>query len=328
MKRINNLYDKIISLENLKQADIIARKGKKSFGINLHDKNKDANILKLHNDLKNNNYKTSKYDIFKIYEPKERFIYRLPYFPDRIMHHAIMLVLEPIWVQLFTADTYSCIKGRGIHSCANKLKENLKNDVKGTKYCLKIDVKKFYPSINHDILKQILAKKIKDQRLISLLSEIIDSAEGVPIGNYLSQYFANVYLAYFDHWIKETKKINYYYRYADDMVFLSNSKEELQKLFIEIQQYMAENLKLEIKANYQVFPVKDRGIDFVGYRFWHTHTLLRKSIKKAFARAVFKNKSDQSLNAYKGWSKHCNSINLINKFNNEIKQNASATTKS
>lgn len=326
MKRINNLYDKIISLDNLIQADIIARKGKKSFGINLHDKNREINILKLHQDLKDDNYKTSKYEIFKIYEPKERFIYRLPYFPDRIMHHAIMLVLEPIWVQLFTADTYSCIKGRGIHSCANKLKENLKNDVEGTKYCLKIDVRKFYPSINHDILKQILAKKIKDQRLISLLSEIIDSADGVPIGNYLSQYFANVYLAYFDHWVKEVKKINYYYRYADDMVFLSNSKENLQKLFIEIQQYMADNLKLEIKANYQVFPVKERGIDFVGYRFWHTHTLLRKSIKQAFARAISKNKSLQSLNSYNGWAKHCNSINLINKFNNEIKQNAIATS--
>lgn len=326
MKRINNLYDKIISLDNLIQADIIARKGKKSFGINLHDKNRERNILQLHQDLKDDNYQTSKYEIFKIYEPKERFIYRLPYFPDRIMHHAIMLILEPIWVSLFTADTYSCIKGRGIHSCANKLKADLKKNVEATQYCLKIDVRKFYPSIDHDILKQILAKKIKDQRLISLLSEIIDSADGVPIGNYLSQYFANVYLAYFDHWIKETKKINYYYRYADDMVFLSNSKEDLQKLFIEIHQYMAENLKLEIKSNYQVFPVKDRGIDFVGYRFWHTHTLLRKSIKQAFARAVAKNKSLQSLNSYNGWAKHCNSINLINKFNYEIKQNTVAAS--
>jgi hypothetical protein len=88
---------------------------------------------------------------------------------------------------------------------------------------------------------------------------------------------------------------------------------------------MTDNLKLEIKSNYQVFPVKERGIDFVGYRFWHTHTLLRKSIKQAFARAIAKKKSLQSLNSYNGWAKHCNSINLINKFNNEIKQNTNAT---
>ena len=315
MKRIGSLYERICSLENLKQADINARKGKqKSYGVILHDKNRDENIINLHKSLINKEFKTSKYFIFKIHDPKERDIYQLPYYPDRILHHAIMTVLEPIWINIFTADTYACIKGRGIHAVVRKLKRDLK-DCRGTEYCLKLDIRKFYPSIDHNILKQIIRRKIKDVDLLNLLDSIIDSAPGVPIGNYLSQYFANLYLAYFDHWIKEKKRVNYYYRYADDIVILSSSKEELHRIFNDIAEYLKVRLKLEVKQNYQVFPVAVRGLDFVGYRFYHTHILLRKSIKKAFARAVAK-KGSYSIHiqsSYYGWAKHCNSINLLRK---------------
>lgn len=315
MKRINNLYEKVISLENLRLADQRARKGKRNtYGVRLHDKNREANILKLHKWLKEKTFRTSPYEIFKIYEPKEREIYRLPYFPDRIMHHAVMNIMEPIWMSIFTADTYSCIKGRGIHSCAAKLKEQLREDVAGTRYCLKLDIKKFYPTIDHKILLEILGRKIKDKDLMWLMSEVISSASGVPIGNYLSQYFANIYLAYFDHWIKEEKGVKYYYRYADDMVALSDSKEHLHGLFQDIKAYMNNNLKLEIKGNYQVFPVKDRGIDFVGYRFWHTHTLLRNKIKKSLVKAAAKGK-DKSIVSLHGWAMHCDSKHLIKKLN-------------
>ncbi|MDR1338620.1 MAG: RNA-directed DNA polymerase, partial [Prevotellaceae bacterium] len=177
------------------------------------------NLLKLHETLKAGSFRTSKYTTFTIYEPKEREIFRLPYYPDRIVHHAVMNILEPVWLSIFTADTYSCIKYRGIHATAGKVKKALK-DVEGTAYCLKLDIRKFYPSIDHDILKQIIRRKIKDIRLLALLDEIIDSADGVPIGNYLSQYFANLYLAYFDHYIKETEQVKYYFRYADDIVIL------------------------------------------------------------------------------------------------------------
>lgn len=314
MKRIGNLYKKIYSLDNLRLADERARRGKRrSYGVRFHDCNREANILKLHQQLKNKTFKTSPYEIFKIFEPKEREIYRLPYFPDRIMHHAVMNVLEPVWMSIFTADTYSCIKGRGIHTCAAKLKKHLQEDVTGTRYCLKLDIRKFYPTIDHQILKDILARKIKDKEVMWLLGEVIDSAAGVPIGNYLSQYFANIYLAYFDHWIKEDRKVKYYYRYADDMVILASTKEELHHIFSSIKFYMEENLKLQIKGNYQIFPVENRGIDFVGYRFWHTHTLLRKRIKKNFAKAIANNKGLKSIASYMGWAKHCNSKHLIKK---------------
>lgn len=338
MKRIGNIFDEVISLENLRLADEKARKGKlKSYGVRVHDKNREANLVALHESLKNGTFKTSKYHIFTIYEPKERLIYRLPYYPDRILHHAIMNVLEPIWVSVFTKDTYSCIKNRGIHNCAKNVKRALKQDPDGTRYCLKIDVRKFYPSIDHETLKAVVRRKIKDGRLLALLDEIIDSTDGVPIGNYLSQYFANLFLAYFDHWLKEEKRVKYYWRYADDIVILAPNKEFLHNLLHEIRAYLRDNLKLAVKRNYQVFPVDSRGIDFLGYVFYHTHTQLRKSIKQKLCRRVAKlnkRKTPPTKEAYKqqicswwGWCKYCDSINLMNKlsktFPYEIKFNRS-----
>ena len=352
MKRIGNLYEKVISLDNLRLADEKARKGKlHTYGVMLHDKHREENILALHESLKKMEYKTSKYHVFTIFEPKERQIFQLPYYPDRILHHAVMNVLEPIWTSTFTKDTYSCIKNRGIHACAKSLKKALKRDPEGTKYCLKIDVRKFYPSINHEKLKSVVRRKIKDGCLLALLDEIIDSnintdvpitnyvtdpatgklvatsLNGVPIGNYLSQYFANLFLSYFDHWLKEKKKVRYYWRYADDIVILAPTKEELHALLHEIRAYFG-TLQLKVKRNYQVFPVDSRGIDYLGYVFFHTHTLLRKSIKQKLCRRVAKlnkRKKQPKKGAYKqqicswwGWCKYCDSINLINKLSKTI----------
>lgn len=317
MKRLNHLYEKICSIDNLRLADAIARTGKSlQYGVRIHDRHREANISSLHEMLSGKTYRTSAYTMFKIYEPKEREIFRLPYYPDRITHHAVMNILEPVFISLFTADTYSCIKGRGIHAAAKAVKRAL-IDIPGTKYCLKLDIKKFYPSIDHDVLKILLRRKFKDSDLLWLLDEIIDSANGVPIGNYLSQYFANFYLTYFDHWIKETKGVKYYFRYADDLVILSESKSYLHQLFAEIKSYLQENLKLTVKQNYQVFPVEARSIDFVGYRFYHTHTLLRKSIKKNFAMMIANRKNDASIASYRGWAKHCNSKHLLKKLLHE-----------
>lgn len=317
MKRIDNIYETICSRENLRLADEKARKGKANqYGIVIHDRTREQNIEALHQMLLNKTYATSPYSTFKVYEPKEREVFRLPYFPDRITHHAIMNILEPIFVSVFTANTYSCIKGKGIHAAAADVREALK-DYPGTQYCLKLDIKKFYPNIDHDILKQLLRRKFKDENLLWLLSEIIDSAPGVPIGNYLSQYFANFYLSYFDHWIKETKRVRHYFRYADDLVILSDSKQYLHSLLADIREYFTVKLKLIIKSNYQVFPVHARGIDFVGYKFYHTHTLLRKGIKKRFAQMIAKRKNTASIASYFGWAIHCNSGNLLKKLLNE-----------
>lgn len=313
MKRFGNLFEKIISIENLQLADQLASKGKsKQPGVIMHNKNREENICKLQQILKTKTYTTSPYSKFFIYEPKEREISRLPYYPDRIVHHAIMNIMEKIFMSVFTRDTYSCIKGRGIKAAADGVKKALR-DEPGTKYCLKLDIKKFYPNIDHDILKQLLRKKIKDPDLLWLLDEIIDSSPGLPIGNYLSQFFANFYLTYLDYFIKHVCRISNYFRYLDDMVIFASNKPQLHKILFEIKQYLLLNLKLEVKGNYQVFPVDDRGVDFVGYRFYHGYTLLRKSIKQNFARMIKRRRNDASIAAYNGWAAHCNSKKLLKK---------------
>lgn len=326
MKRINNLYQEIISIENLNKADINARKGKlKTYGVKLHDKHREENILKLHQQLKNKEYKTSQYEVFKIYEPKERIIYRLPYYPDRIVHHAIMNVLESIWVKTFTNNTFSCIKERGIEGCSRYVEKVIKKYKGKSLYCLKIDIVKYYPSIDHEILKKIIRKKIKDKNLLYLLDEIIDSAPGVPIGNYLSQYFANLYLCYFMHYVNETLKLDCA-EYADDIVFFSSSKNELRNKFVDIKKYIESKLKLKIKKNYQIFPIaynvydkRGRALNYVGYKFYRNQKLIRNRIKKNFCKKVHKiNKYNITLKQYKqlispwlGWVKHSNSKHLL-----------------
>jgi RNA-directed DNA polymerase len=330
MKRINNLYKQLCSLENLTLADKNARRGKSfQYGVRIFDKKKDENLLSLQKALTDKTFKTSKYHVFTLFDTgKVREIYRLPYFPDRIVHHAIMQILEPIWLSIFTHDTYSCITGRGIHKAVYKLKSDLKNESE-TKYCLKLDIKKYYPSVDHAVLKQIIRKKIKDSDLLYLLDEVIDSAPGLPIGNYLSQYLANLYLAYLDHYCKEVLQVKYYYRYADDIVILHSDKQHLHNLLEKIDDYVSKNLNLTVKGNYQVFPVDVRGIDFLGYVFRHSHILMRKSIKKRFAAKVKKyannaEKLKLCTASYRGWSNHCNSRNLIKKLDHEIKLKQSA----
>lgn len=317
MKRISGLYEQIYSIQNLELADRKAQKGKsKQRGVKKHNETPDYNLWKLQNSLIDKTYKTSSYTKFKVFEPKERDVFKLPYFPDRILHHAIMNILEPIWVGCFTKDTYSCIKGKGIHAASFSVRESLR-DYDGTTYCLKLDIKKFYPSVNHCVLKLIIRRKIKDPYLLELLDEIIGSSPGIPIGNLMSQYFANLYMTYFDHWIKENRKVKYYFRYCDDLVILSNNKPYLHQLLSEIREYLSVNLKLTIKSNYQIFPVESRGIDFVGYVVRHSHTRLRKSIKKNCIKRMSLKPNLKSFASYYGWIKFCNGRHLLKKIINE-----------
>lgn len=312
-----DLIEVIAHRKNLILADKTARKGKHYRAIAKHDLKLEEHYNNITNMLLNNTYKTSKYKLSKIYEPKERIIYKLPYYPDRITHHAIMRLLKHIWNRQFISTTYACIDKRGIHSCAKKVKQILQEYPNDTKYCLKIDIKKFYPSINNEILKRIIRIKLADKRLLNNLDEIIDSVKGVPIGNYLSQYFANLYLTYFDRWCKQY--CHFYIRYADDIVILHNDKTFLHNLLIAIKIYLKHELDLELKPNYQIFPVESRGIDFVGYVFRHNYVLLRKSIKVKINKLLNnRNKLNNKkfvnkLMSYYGMLKFCNSKHYLQK---------------
>lgn len=310
-------------MENLRLADERARQGKKrTRGVRLFDQDRDGNLRRLHDLLLSGDYHTSRYTFFKISDPKERTIARLPYYPDRIVHHAIVAVLEPIFTALYTADTYACVKGRGGHLARKRIMRAMRRDTEGTKYCLKMDIRHYYPSIDHDILKGIIRRKIKDQRALRLMDEIIDSAPGLPIGNYLSQTLANVYLAYFDHYMKEVLGVQYYFRYVDDIVILSGDKSLLHGYRVAAGQRLAA-LGLELKDNYQVFPVEARGLDFLGYIFRHNYIRLRKRIKhNLFLRlAVLRSrgynikKFRSAVGSYCGWLKYTNSKNLTKTLN-------------
>jgi RNA-directed DNA polymerase len=312
MKRFDNLYSVVSSIENIEAAYFIAQEGKsKQKGVIKFNQDVAGNLHLIKHQIETKTYSTSPYNTFSIRDPKVRVISSLPFY-YRVVHHAVMLPTEKIFVSTFTADTYSSIKGRGTHHAARKLHRALK-DVPGTQYCLKLDIRQFYPSVNNGILKQMLRRKFKDNDLLWLFDEIIDSAAGLPIGNYPSQYLANFYLSYFDHWLKEVKGVKYYFRYCDDMVILSHDKTFLHQLLADIRTYLGVNLRLEIKSNYQVFPVAARGIDFVGYVFFHSHTLIRKSTKQNYCRMMLRNWNSQSEAGFKGWLKHCNSINLQRK---------------
>jgi RNA-directed DNA polymerase len=292
MKRYGNIFDSIISIENLREAHRNASRGKKSYRqVRKINKKTDFYLYKIQNMLKNGTYRVSKYRLKIINDKgKQRELYKLPYYPDRIIQWAIMLQIENILVKTFCYHTCASIAGRGINR-AVKLSKKYTAKSNDCRYCLKFDIKKFYPSIDQTILKNMLRKKFKDKRLLSLLDLIIDSfpqEKGIPIGSYLSQYLANFYLTYFDHWLKETMLCKYVVRYMDDICVYSDNKADLHYILKQSQEYLAEKLNLIMKENYQIFPTRIRGVDFVGYRFFGTFTLLRKRIALRYKRKVIK----------------------------------------
>lgn len=285
-KKLKNIYWLLYTNENLTLSQYTAQKGKSDHSdIKRFNENILENLDALWEMLRYETYEPGEYRIKKIYDPKERDIMIAPFFPDRIIHHCLVNVLGPHWNHIFIANTYSCIKGRGTHKCRRDVGEALKRDKHGTRYCLKIDIRKFYDNIDHAALKRIFRYTIADEQLLRLLDKIVDSngkEKGLPIGNYTSQYFANLYLAYFDHWMKEAMGVKYYFRYMDDIAVLDGDKDRLHYLLDMMGLYLATELKVEIKPNWQIFPVDDRGIDFVGYKQDHFGVLLRKSILNKF----------------------------------------------
>ena len=302
VKRIGHIHEDICTVKNIALADNQARVGKtgsRKF-IEEHDENRKQEDLFLLASLINGTYKTSNYKNDIIYEPKKRIISKLPYYPDRIAHHAIMNILKPIWVSRMVSFTYANIQGRGIHACKKAVEKTLRKtkDSNETQYYLKLDIRKFYPNISHDILKSIINHKIKDKKVLDILYEIIDSftyegedkytkdVSGLPLGNYPSGYECNLYLTSLDRWIKEELKIKYVFRYADDILIFHPSKDYLHKVLICIKLYVKEVLHLEVKPNYCIAPVDKRPIDFIGYVFTHRYTKVRKRIKLRFKKVI------------------------------------------
>ena len=251
---------------------------------------------------------------------KARTIHKPRYYPDQIIHWALMLQLQPMILKGMYKYNCGSIPGRGTSLGQKALRKWLDNDYKNTKYCLKMDISKFYPSINNHLLKDAFRRKIKDKDCLWLIDTIIDSSQGLPIGNYTSQWFSNFFLQGLDHYIKEKLGVKYYIRYVDDLVLLGRNKKKLHTARREIAEYLTK-IGLQLKNNWQVFKVNCRDIDFLGFRFFRNKTILRKRNALRIRRRYKKISKKKTLNyvdacaviSYWGWIKHSNSYNFYNK---------------
>jgi RNA-directed DNA polymerase len=325
MKTHNNLWSKITSFKNLVLAYNKARKAKPQtketleFSLNL-----EKNLLLIQEELLSNTYKQSKYREFIIFDPKQRKIKYLP-FKDRVVHHALVNVIEPIFDKRLISTTYACRKNKGTHKALKDIKKTISREFRFTGFCLKCDVKKYFPSIDKIILKQVIEKKIRCKNTKKLIFDIIDSDysnfgedKGIPIGNLTSQLFSNIYLNELDQYIKHKLKIKYYYRYVDDFIILEDSKKQLNYYKKNIKYYLKKRLKLEIpKQKINLFEIKT-GVDFVGYKIYPEYVFLRKrNIKKfikklkilTYEKNFFKVKS--SISSYLGYFKFANSYKIL-----------------
>ena len=314
MKRYGNLFHKIVDIDNIRLAHANARRNKTKYKEVVEvDKDPEHYIQELHRMLIEGNYKCSPYEMFiKNDSGKEREIFRVPYYPDRILQHAIMQIVEPIWKKTLINDTFQAIKGRGVHKCKKKVEYVVQK--LGYKYCLQIDIKKFYPSINNKLLKDTIRKKIKCNDTLKLLDAIIEGHDVVPIGNYISQYFANLVLSDIDHYCKEVLGAKYYYRYCDDILVIARSSEYLHWLRTQINKLLIDK-DLTMKGNYQVYKItKDRGVNCFGFTIYCSNTKLRRSIANAFVACCTGDNAELGLPAYYGWIKHLpNSTGIWNK---------------
>jgi retron-type reverse transcriptase len=287
MKRHGSLFEKIYDFDNLLSAFQKAKKGKRYKNeVLLYTSKLEENLINLQNHLIWQTFEPGKYNEFIIYEPKKRII-SAPQFKDRVLHHAIYKVLNPIYEKIFIYDSYACRAGKGTHAGANRLTKYIRMHSSNA-YCLKCDISQYFHNIDHEVLKEILRKKIKCAKTLWLLDKIIDTngeSEGLGLGALTSQLFANIYLNELDYYVKQTLKIRHYIRYMDDFIIISDSKDELREIRQNIEGFLWDRLKLTTNQKTQIFPVK-QGINFLGYRIWPSHRLLRKSSIKRIKRRL------------------------------------------
>ena len=275
------------------------------------------------------NFKNASHTPIEIYDGisrKKRTII-VPTIKEQIIHHMVVNVLKPIFMNGMYEHSYGSIPDRGGKRGKKTIQKWIKHDKRNIKYCLKMDIKKYFENIPHDILKEKLAKIIHDQKFLLLLYEIIDvSDKGIPLGFYTSQWFANWYLQELDHYIKEVLGVKYYIRYMDDMVIFGSNKRELHRIRQNISDYLENKLGLQMKENYQVFRFDylrcgkhyGRPLDFMGYKFYRDKIILRKSIMlKATRKAKKISKKEKptvydikQMMSYLGWLDDTDTYNM------------------
>jgi len=325
-----NFFQEICSVENILDAWCEFSKGKhqkkdvQEFQLHLMD-----NILLLNKDLLSLKYKHGKYESFNINDPKPRNIHKASV-RDRLLHHAIYRVLYPYFDKKFIDDSYSCRLGKGTHKALNQLKSFInKSSQNNSRRCfvLKCDIRKFFANIDHEILKKILEKHIKDKNILWLFSQVIDSffsprhiyamadicKVGLPLGNLTSQLLVNVYMNEFDQSMKRELKVKYYIRYADDFVVLSENKNYLTNLLPQISKFLEKELKLQLHPDKVFIKTIASGVDFLGWVHFPKHRVLRTSTKRKMLKNLENNPKVETVQSYLGMISHGNGYKLREK---------------
>lgn len=309
MKRIGNLFNKAFSEENLYLAYLDARKGKRrKCACFLFEKNLGANIKELYQKIHNDNYEPTPYFKFEVYEPKKRIIYA-PAFKDVVVQHAIYRTIYSIFDKTFINTSFACRKGYGTHKASEYTQKAIRKYDENL-YTLKLDIKKYFYSIDRKILRKLIERKIKDRRFIDMMMKFAtyDSPIGIPIGNLLSQIYALIYLNPLDHFIKRILKIKHYVRYVDDFILIGLTREKCLEYKRKIVIYLKENLNLKL-SKFTIQKIK-RGVNFVGYRTWQNYKLIRKYSLCNFKRNV-KRRKLQSVISLLGHAKNTASLKYM-----------------
>ena len=316
---LDRSYEHMISTDNLLEAwrefsrDKRSRKDVQEFGRNLMD-----NILSLRCDLVSGAYRHAPYEAFKINDPKPRDIHKA-IVRDRLLHHALYRQLYPFFDKTFTADSYSCRREKGMHRAidrfrvfSNKVSQNNTRTV----WVLKCDIRKFFASIDHTILKEIIAGYIPDTDIMRLLTLIIDSFStkpdvGLPLGNLTSQLLVNVYMNEFDQFVKHRLKAKYYIRYSDDFVILSEDKKWLENILPRIRDFLMNDLRLTLHPSKVSISTVASGVDFLGWVHFLDHRVLRTATKRRMFQGIRrKNSEEATIQSYLGMMSHGNTRKL------------------
>lgn len=282
MKRAGNLIHKIAAFENLQLAFYKSRKGKEAKReVITYKKELNKNLRLLQQEILSGEVQVGNYHFFTIYDPKERQICAAS-FSERVLHHALMNICHPIFEQQQIFDSYATRKNKGTYAALDRAKVYQQHN----KWFLKLDIRKYFDSIDHDVLFGLLYRKFKDRHLLQVFKKIINSyktevGKGLPIGNLTSQYFANYYLSFADRYIQQELKISDYVRYMDDMVLWSCDKEKLLVARDKLVVFLHDTLSLKLKTS--ILNNNEQGLSFIGYRIYHNKTTLNRRSKKRFA---------------------------------------------
>jgi len=322
MKTYTNLYQKICTFAALYRAYQFCRRGKREreYAIEF-EQDLEKNLLDLRDDLVEGRWMPGRYSRFFVEDPKRRLINAPPY-EDRVVHQAVSGAILPIWEPMFIYDTYACLAERGTHIAVDRLQQFMRRHPEGTGYVLQLDVKSYFASIDHEVLLSLLAKRIRDRRMMHLIRQIVESYEdapgvGIPLGNLTSQGFANIYLHELDMFAKHGLRIKQYLRYMDDITLVHDDKAQLWEWRDEIEAFLADRLHLRLHPDKQVLAPVDCGVKYLGYWVYRDHIrVLARNVRRVYRRlrqmeaGTFEGDARASISSWVGYSKHADTYGL------------------